>query len=91
MPLPPVMYGEACPNCKGTGRAKIVHVICQGTGMVTCKTCDGDGDETVTRRGSSVLIRCRTCKGSGKVKCSCGGSGYELIVCEDCDGTGKFA
>lgn len=76
-----------CPECTGLGMKALrlgfgtsarAHGSgqckkCEGTGKLTCKTCNGTGD-------------CTSCKGSGKETCShCHGD----RKCPNCDGTGK--
>lgn len=76
-----------CPECTGLGMKALRFGFgtsarahgsgkcqkCEGTGELTCKTCNGTG-------------HCQSCGGSGRETCShCGGD----RKCPNCDGTGK--
>jgi molecular chaperone DnaJ len=50
---------EGCSECKGTGAAK-------GSKVVTCSTCGGRGQVSVSRGFFSMTQPCPTCSGSGQ-------------------------
>lgn len=60
-----------CPKCEGTGN--LTCKTCQGTG--NCTSCGGSGRETCSHCGGDG--NCPNCEGSGKVTCRrCQGSGW---------------
>lgn len=79
---------KPCPKCSSTKQKVFRSLVyqsasacgsgqcqvCEGTGKITCKTCNGSG-------------RCTSCNGSGKETCShCHGN----KSCPNCNGTGKI-
>ncbi|HUW29419.1 MAG TPA: DnaJ C-terminal domain-containing protein [Sulfuriferula sp.] len=74
-------YQTACSACHGSGAAA-------GTQPITCKTCNGTGQQTTSRRetrgkNNVVIQQITTCP-------ACGGRGVIIDKpCPDCGGTGK--
>lgn len=67
-----IYRNEVCETCKGNGAKP-------GTSPVTCKVCNGSGQQRVSSGWMTTVRPCSGCGGSGKVitdKCpGCGGTG----------------
>ena len=68
-----VEHYERCIGCNGTG-AK------DGTGMIKCPTCDGNGQVVHSRGMFMISTTCHRCQGRGTII---------KEMCERCEGAGK--
>ncbi|SIO73422.1 molecular chaperone DnaJ [Babesia microti strain RI] len=65
----------ACDDCNGLGRQP-------GTGVSTCKICNGTGVQRMERGPIIIGVPCRSCSGSGQIV---------THPCRACGGTGERA
>ena len=80
-----------CRGCCGSGKVPAVCSNCQGSAMITCEKCRGEG-QLLKKKGwfSDSYDQCWRCSGSRQQKCSCE-SGKVSVKCATCKGTGRNA
>lgn len=80
---------KICSQCGGRGTIQMQSLctVCDGTGNIVCKSCNGAGKKSSWTVGSYEV--CDACRGSGKSLCNvCSGNGKIISyrTCPKCGG-----